>query len=105
MSGEFVDVASLQELPDRGFITRSVGDTEVVICRFEGKVYALENVCPHEFVCFDGGDLDGERLICPRHRAAFDVRTGVPFGRPAFGPLKTYRVEVDSGRILVAVRA
>lgn len=103
MSDDFVEVAVLGELPHEGFITRPVGDTSIVICEFEGQIYALENVCPHEFVCFDGGDMEGERLICPRHRAAFDVRTGVPFGRPAFGPLKTYSVKVEADRIFVSV--
>ena len=103
MSDSFLEVALLADLPDEGFITRAAGDTSVVICRFEGEIYALENVCPHEFVCFDRGDMDGERLICPRHRAAFDVRTGIPFGKPAFGPLKTFPVKVEDDRVLVGV--
>lgn len=103
MSSKFVEIATLAELRGNDFITRMIGETPIVICEYEGQVYALENICPHEFVCFDGGDLDGERLICPRHRAAFDIRTGIPFGRPSFGPLKTFPVKVETDRILVGI--
>ena len=99
----FTDLAGIDELPEKGFIVRSVGETQVLLCRFKGEVYAVENLCSHAFARFDGGRLRGNRLMCPLHGACFDVRNGAPFGPPATRPIASYTVKVENDRVLVAV--
>ena len=99
----FVDVASLDELPEKGFIVRHVGETQVLVCRAAGDVFAVENRCSHAFARFDEGRLRGTRLMCPLHGACFDVRTGRSLGPPASSPIRSFAVRVDGGRVLVDV--
>ena len=40
------------------------------------------------------------QIICPRHGARFDVRTGAAT-LPAFEPAPTYEVKVENGDLLV----
>lgn len=99
----YIDVAALTDLPEKGFVTRTVGDLDLVLCRVQDQVYALENRCSHAFARFDGGRLRGNRLMCPLHGACFDVRTGASFGPPAMRPIRSYSVRVDGERVLVGV--
>ena len=99
----FTDVAGLDELPDKGFIVRECGDTEVVLCKYKDGVYAVENRCSHAFATFDDGRLRGNRLMCPLHGACFNVCDGKPFGPPASMPIRTFTVRVEGDRVLVDV--
>lgn len=98
----FVDMAALNELPDKGFIVKTRGDTQVVIAKFKGEVYAVENLCSHAFARFDeGGRLRANRLMCPLHGACFNITNGETFGPPASQPIRSFDVQVESDRVLV----
>ena len=99
----FADLAGLGELPDKGFIVRPVGDTEIVLCKVGGEVFAVENRCSHAFSTFDQGRLRGNRLMCPLHGACFNVRDGKPYGPPATLPIRIFAVRVEGDRVLVDV--
>ena len=100
---EFTDLAGADELPQKGFIVRSVGETQVVIARFKDEIYAVENMCSHAFSRFDEGRLRGNRLMCPLHGACFDITNGEPFGPPATRPIRSFAVKTEAGRVLVAI--
>ncbi len=102
---EYVDLAGIDEVPEKGFITRSVGDTGVVLCRVKDALYAVENRCSHAFQTFDGGRLRGVRLMCPLHGACFDVRDGKALGAPASMPIRAFELKVENKRVLVAVHS
>lgn len=59
------------------------GGLQVVLCRVEGKLHALDSACPHEGGRIVGGPLQhGRFAICPLHNYLFDpvdgrVETGV----------------------------
>jgi 3-phenylpropionate/trans-cinnamate dioxygenase ferredoxin component len=76
-------------------------DQEILICNVDGSFFAIEDVCTHDGAPLDQGDLDGKCIVCPRHGATFDVRTGEALTLPAVIPLSTYAVELKDGEILV----
>ena len=98
---QWTDLASVAELPEKGFIVRQHGDLQLVLARVKGEVYAVENLCSHAFARFDEGRLRGVRLMCPLHGACFDVRDGKALGRPATGPIRSFAVAVENDRVLV----
>ena len=100
-----IDLAGIDELPEKGFIVREHGDTQVLIAQFKGEVYAVENLCSHAFARFDEGRLRGARLMCPLHGACFDIRNGSALGMPATGPIRSFAVTVDNGRVEVDLGA
>ena len=68
------------------------GGTEVVLCRVEGTLYALDRLCPHEGGRISGGPLAGGRFaVCPLHNYRFDPKSGKAVGA-ACKSAKTYRV-------------
>jgi nitrite reductase/ring-hydroxylating ferredoxin subunit len=82
-----------------------VAGREIVICRTKDGVYALDNICTHAYARLNEGRLRGNRLICPLHGAAFDVRDGHVLGAPASRPLAIHAVNVVDDRIEISVAA
>jgi 3-phenylpropionate/trans-cinnamate dioxygenase ferredoxin subunit len=85
-----------------GTTRRVVADSaEILLCNVEGKIYAIEDVCTHDGGPLDQGTLEGECVVCPRHGATFDVRTGDALTLPAVVPLMTFDVSVEGDDIFV----
>jgi 3-phenylpropionate/trans-cinnamate dioxygenase ferredoxin component len=94
-------VAKLSEIAP-GTTRRVVVDsTEVLLCNVGGTIYAIEDVCTHDGGPLDQGELEGEQVVCPRHGATFDVRTGDALTLPAVLPLMTFEVTVEGDDVYV----
>jgi 3-phenylpropionate/trans-cinnamate dioxygenase ferredoxin component len=94
-------VAKVSELAP-GTTRRVVVDSaELLLCNSEGKIYAIEDVCTHDGGPLDQGELEGDRIVCPRHGATFDVRTGDALTLPAVVPLMTFEVTIEGDDIYV----
>ena len=77
--------------------------TMIAVFNIDGHHYAIEDVCTHDGGRLTGGPREGCRLVCPRHGAAFDLRTGAVLAPPAYGPLTTFAVREANDRIEVAI--
>jgi 3-phenylpropionate/trans-cinnamate dioxygenase ferredoxin subunit len=87
-----------------GATRRVVADsTEILLCNVDGTVYAIEDVCTHDGGPLDQGTLEGACVVCPRHGATFDVKTGDALTLPAVMPLMTFPVTIENGDIFVDV--
>lgn len=53
-----------------------VNGQEVAVFRCQGRLYAIQNLCPHEGAALSGGAIDGEEVICPLHAYRFHLKTG-----------------------------
>jgi 3-phenylpropionate/trans-cinnamate dioxygenase ferredoxin subunit len=73
----------------------------ILLCNVDGNIYAIEDICTHDGGPLDQGDLEGHCVVCPRHGATFDVRTGEALTLPAVMPVMTFPVTVDGDEILV----
>lgn len=97
----YVKVARTDEIAPGTKKTVEVDGIEVVIVNLNGEFYAIEDVCTHDGGPLGEGELEGCQIICPRHGARFDVRTGQALTLPAFEPAPTYEVKIEDGDVLV----
>ena len=73
------------------------GGKQVVLCRVDGELFALDALCPHEGGRISDGPLEKGRLaMCPLHNYQFDPKTGKAVGRVC-RDAKTYRVREKDG--------
>jgi 3-phenylpropionate/trans-cinnamate dioxygenase ferredoxin subunit len=103
MASDFVSVAKLADMRENEVRQVSVGKTAVILCRVEGRVYALEDLCTHEYSALGRGRMIGHEVECPRHGARFDVRTGEATRLPAAAPIRTFPVRIEGGDVQVDV--
>src|SRR6266567_311866 len=65
----------------------------------------LEDRCSHDDgpLCEGEFDLETGVVICPRHGANFDIRSGRALTLPAYQPVETFPVRVEDGMIRVSI--
>ncbi len=122
-------ICELKEIPDGELKFFEVEGKEVLLCMYEGKVYAVSRRCSHMNAPLEMGSLKGKILTCPMHGAQFDVTTGKKMKDPVEGfslpkdlpesfvkmmertsmliahvktyDLETYRVEISGQSVMV----
>jgi len=101
---DFERVCSVTDLPEGGKQVFEVGDRLVALFRVDGRFYAIDDMCTHDGGPLAEGSLEGHTIICPRHGARFDVRTGRVLSMPATQDIASHEVKVEAGDVLVRVR-
>jgi 3-phenylpropionate/trans-cinnamate dioxygenase ferredoxin subunit len=99
--GGFVRVCRVSDLPDPGKAIVELGDSRVALFRVSGQFWATDDRCTHDGGQLIAGRLEGHTIICPRHGARFDVRTGEVLSPPASVDLAVYQVKVEGDEVLV----
>lgn len=101
----WVPVCPVDELPSGEMKLVHAGAVDVGVYNIDGELLALEDRCSHDDGPLCEGDWDPDEgvVICPRHGSNFDIRTGQPLTLPAFEPVDTYPVRVESGTVEVEV--
>jgi len=94
-------VAKLSDIPLNGTHRVMLSGKAVLLCNVDGAIYAIEDVCTHDGGALDQGELEGCRIMCPRHGAYFDVTTGAALTLPAILPLVIYAVRVAGDDIFI----
>ena len=80
----------------------SGSDADIAVVHAEdGGFFALDDECSHEAVSLSDGFVEEQTLECPMHASAFCLKTGVPETPPAMKPVKTHRVDVEDGSLLL----
>ncbi len=98
----FIKVATVDEIPVGGSKLVEANYVRVALFNLAGTIYAIEDVCTH-----DGGPLvegtvvNGCEVVCPRHGARFDIRTGAALSFPAFEATNSYAVQIDGNDVLI----
>src|SRR4249919_1384129 len=100
---DFVPVTKASEVPDPGKLLVEVGERLVVLIRAAGHIYALDDICTHDGGPLSEGPLDAAAgtIMCPRHGAKFDVKTGAALTMPATKPTTSHEVKIEGNRVMV----
>ena len=98
---DWVTVARLDELRPGQQKTVDVDGVQVVLINLGGEHYAIEDVCSHDGAHLNGGCIEGEQIVCPRHGAHFSIKTGAALSPPAFEPIATFPVRAQDGVIQI----
>ena len=100
---DFVEIAPASELPNGERLFVDVGDRPIVIFNIAGQLFAIGDVCTHDDGPLGDGTIEGFNVVCPRHGAEFDVRTGKVMQMPAVVDIPAYPVRVVEGMVQVGI--
>jgi nitrite reductase (NADH) small subunit/3-phenylpropionate/trans-cinnamate dioxygenase ferredoxin subunit len=106
MSSDFIPIAKIADLPPGTCTSFETGEYGIALCNVDGRIYALDNTCPHAGGPLGEGTLDGEHIACPWHGWKFHVSTGVCQKNPSPSwNVACYEVRVVNDIIQVALPA
>jgi 3-phenylpropionate/trans-cinnamate dioxygenase ferredoxin component len=99
----FVPVCKISDVPDPGKTLVKVGDRTVALFHVAGRFWATDERCTHDGGPLITGRLEDHTIVCPRHGARFDIRTGEALTLPAFVDLAAHEVKIEGGDVLVRI--
>jgi nitrite reductase/ring-hydroxylating ferredoxin subunit len=75
----FVRAGSLEELKAKGRLVARGAHRPILVVHDRGRVFALDNRCPHMGFPLDRGSVEDGILTCHWHHARFDLASGCTF--------------------------
>lgn len=96
-------IASLSQLRDDEAFPAKLGETSIALYRLNGRIYALDDVCTHEYALLSQGFIEGCAIECPLYQAKFDIITGKCLAAPATTDLNCYAVRIDGDEVYVSL--
>ena len=101
---EYFQVAGVDDLENGERLYVEIGELELVIFNIAGEIFAIGDVCSHDGAPLGEGELEDHDVICPRHGARFDIRSGKATGLPAVVDIPAYPVRIRDGQIEVGIQ-
>ncbi len=72
----FTKLAVVKDIPTGVMKKFDLGELEITAANVEGGFHAFEDRCPHMYSRLHQGKLEERGVVCPFHKARFDVTTG-----------------------------
>ncbi|MFQ5994435.1 MAG: Rieske (2Fe-2S) protein [Acidiferrobacterales bacterium] len=98
---DWVDVAAVTEFPQGTSRVVDVDGALIAVFNLDGEYFAIEDLCTHDGGELASGAVEGEEIICPRHAARFNIKTGDVTAPPAYEPVATFPTRVHAGKVQV----
>jgi nitrite reductase/ring-hydroxylating ferredoxin subunit len=98
---ELTKICATSDIAEGSVKSFEIGNNVIAVYNIEGEFYATDNECTHGAASLADGMLDGDVIECALHFGAFNVKTGEVVQPPCFVPLRTYKVVVEDGQVMV----
>lgn len=98
---DWIDVAAANEIAPGESKVIDIDGAMIAVFNLDGQIYAIEDVCTHDGGSLTGGEVIGDEIVCPRHGAKFNIKTGEVTAPPAYEPIYVFPVQQLDGRIQV----
>lgn len=79
-----------------------VDGRSLALFNVEGRLYAVDDSCPHQGASLCGGRLDGRVIQCCAHGLRFDLRSGYLLNSTKL-KVANYPVEVVDGQAFIVI--
>lgn len=99
----YVRIIPASEILPGERISFEVEGVQIALFNVDGRFYAIGDVCTHDNGPLGDGELIGLEVVCPRHGARFDVRTGQATRRPAVKNAPWYPTRIVDEMIEVGI--
>jgi nitrite reductase/ring-hydroxylating ferredoxin subunit len=88
--------------PGTVIVVKGIDIVDICLVNANGNYYAVSSVCTHIGGPLSKCDVENEHIICPWHKAYFDLKDGRGFF-PARRPLRKFDVRVDGQDVYITV--
>ena len=103
MAMRWIAIGSVDDIPARGAGCVDTPQGKIGIFRTaEGRIFAIEDHCPHKGAPLSQGIVHGTSVTCPLHNWAISLETGEALGADE-GAVRTIPVRTDGDRLFIAL--
>lgn len=99
----WIQAANENEIADGQWKEIESDDFLLLLIRYNGTYYAIENVCTHDGGTLSDGTLESDEIVCPRHGARFCIKTGEVTAPPAYEDIQSFPVKIENGHVWIEV--
>lgn len=101
----WIAIGTVNDIPLRGARCVDTPHGRIGVFRTaDGRVFAMENRCPHRGGPLTEGIVHGASVTCPLHNWVFSLETGEAQGADE-GRVRTFPVRIDGDRLFIALDA
>jgi nitrite reductase (NADH) small subunit len=101
----WITIGSVNDIPLRGARCVQTPIGKIGVYRVaDGRVFALEDHCPHKAGPLSQGIVHGTSVTCPLHNWVISLETGEAQGVDQ-GSVKTLPIRVEGERLYIALEA
>jgi nitrite reductase/ring-hydroxylating ferredoxin subunit len=101
--GRVVTIGNVGDIPEGRSATVILDDgSEIAVFNLGGKLFGLENFCPHKGYPLADSKIYGTMLECGLHGWRFDVGTGACITKPDCS-IESYEVFEEDGKLRVRI--
>lgn len=98
-----IKLANIEDIPlGKGIVVTIQGGVEIALFNVAGKIYAIDNICPHMGGPLGEGELAGDIVTCPWHAWQFDVKTGNCINMPG-DDARSIPIEIRGNEIFLPI--
>lgn len=99
----YIFVGKTGEIPSGAMkVVNDIDRVPLCVINLKGEFYAVSGVCAHNGGFLGDGEIEGQYIKCPWHKAAFRIRDGKN-GWPAPRPLRVYPLKIEKGSLYIGV--
>ena len=94
-------VCPASDIPENAVKSYEIGSVTLAVYNIGGEYFATDNECTHGAASLADGNLEDDIIECTLHFGAFNVKTGKAVQAPCFTNLRTYKVVLQDGQVMV----
>lgn len=96
-----VSLGSASELALQSIRCIEHNDQQFVLIHHQQSFFLLDNLCPHKAAALCDGDIKGDSIQCPWHKARFDIRSGRGLSPLAGKGVNSYPLSIEGDLLMV----
>ncbi len=98
---DYVELCRTEDVTQDVPFKAELDGVDLAVFQVGDAYYVTEDLCSHGPGSLCEGYIDGDEVECPFHQGKFSIITGMPTAAPCTIPLKTWKVMVREGVILI----
>ena len=94
----FQALEKLHKLHDGFMQAYRIGQLDVLLIQWQGKLYGYKNYCPHQGAPLTFGSINNGAIRCPLHGLEYSLESGFPINGNT-GPLEAIELIYEGNQV------
>jgi nitrite reductase/ring-hydroxylating ferredoxin subunit len=102
-AGKRIELCDIEAVAPGSVIKVETEGLELAVFNVHGEFYVTDDHCTHGPGSLSEGYVDGDVVECNFHGGCFNIKTGEVVEPPCTIPIRTYRTDVESGKVFISL--